>query len=253
MRFASLGSGSSGNATLIQTEQSLIMLDCGFSCKETISRLKRLNVDPEKIEAIIVSHEHNDHFSGVGTFSRKFNVPVWMNYGTFRSKKIGALYRLNLFNSHQSFVINDLQLKPFIVPHDSREAVQFIFSSKNKKLAIVTDLGHVSPYILSLLNNLHALVIEANHDTKMLWAGSYRHSLKQRVSGNYGHLSNQQAAELVNYLDLSSLQYLIAAHLSSENNTPERAAATFTQVLNKLPKQFEVANQSGGFDWKNII
>jgi len=252
LKFASLGSGSSGNATIIQTERSLIMLDCGFSCKAAVSRLERLNVNPEKVDAIVVTHEHNDHLSGVGTFSRKFNVPVWMNYGTYRARDIGNLHSLNLFNSHKSFIINDLKLKPFIVPHDSREAVQFIFSSNNKNLAILTDLGHVSPYIVSLLKNLHALIIESNHDTDMLWSGSYRQSLKQRVSGNYGHLSNQQAAELVNYLDLSSLQHLIAAHLSSENNTPEKAITTFTQVLKKLPKQFEIANQSGGFGWKII-
>jgi phosphoribosyl 1,2-cyclic phosphodiesterase len=252
LRFASLGSGSSGNATLIGTKQSLIMLDCGFSCKETVSRLQRLNVDPKTIDAIVVTHEHNDHLSGVGTFSRKFNVPVWINYGTFRARNIGQLFSLNIFNSHQSFVIKDLQLKPFIVPHDSRESVQFIFSANNKKLAILTDLGHISPYVLSLLKNLHALVIEANHDYDMLWSGSYRHSLKQRVSGKYGHLSNQQAAELVKCLDLNSLQCLIAAHLSSENNTPEKTLATFSQVLNKLPQQFEIANQAGGFGWKHI-
>jgi len=171
------------------------MLDCGFSCKETINRLQRLEVAPEKVDAIVVTHEHNDHFSGVGTFSRKFDVPVWINYGTYRAKNIGKLSQLNLFNSQQDFTIKDLQLKPFIVPHDSREAVQFIFSSNNKKLAILTDLGHVTPHILTLLNNLHALVIEANHDFDMLWSGSYRHSLKQRVSGNYGFLTTKTTVQ----------------------------------------------------------
>jgi phosphoribosyl 1,2-cyclic phosphodiesterase len=228
------------------------MLDCGFSCKETVNRLQRLDIDPTMVDAIVVTHEHNDHLSGVGTFSRKFNVPVWMNYGTFRARNIGVLYELNLFNSQQSFTINDLQLKPFIVPHDSREAVQFVFSHNNKHLGIVTDLGHISPHVLSFLGNLDALVIESNHDIDMLWSGSYRHSLKQRVSGDYGHLSNHQAAELVKRLDIRSLQFLIAAHLSDENNSVERTIATFTQVLNKLPDQFEIADQSGGFTWKII-
>ncbi|MFK5894055.1 MAG: MBL fold metallo-hydrolase [Pseudomonadota bacterium] len=252
MRFSSLGSGSSGNATLIQTDQTLVMLDCGFSCKETVNRLQRLDINPALVDAIVVTHEHNDHLSGVGTFSRKFKVPVWMNSGTFRARDIGALFQLNVFNSHQPFIINELQLQPFIVPHDSREAVQFVFSYKNKNLAVVTDLGHISPHVLSFLVNLDALVIEANHDFDMLWTGSYRRNLKQRVSGDYGHLSNHQAAELVKHIDVSSLQYIIAAHLSDENNSPEKVIATFTQILNKLPEQFEIANQSGGFGWKNI-
>ncbi|MFK5984036.1 MAG: MBL fold metallo-hydrolase [Pseudomonadota bacterium] len=252
MRFASLGSGSSGNATVIQTSQTAVMLDCGFSCKETVNRLQRLNLDPTSIDAIIVTHEHNDHLSGVGTFSRKFKVPVWMNLGTYRARKIGTLTELNLFNSHQEFVINGLKLKPFVVPHDSQEAVQFIFSDQQKKLAIVTDLGHITPHIISVLKDLNAIIIEANHDYDMLWAGSYRHSLKQRVSGNFGHLNNHQAARLIAQLDTQSLQYLIAAHLSGENNTIAKTKAAFTQVLGSLPSHFEVANQSAGFDWKVI-
>jgi phosphoribosyl 1,2-cyclic phosphodiesterase len=252
LRFSSLGSGSSGNACLIQTKQALVMLDCGFSCKETVLRLKRIDVDPKTIDAIVVTHEHNDHFSGVGTFSRKFKVPIWMNYGTYRSKSIGKLEQLTIFDSNQSFYINDLHLQPFPVPHDSREAVQFIFSCNNKKLAIVTDLGHVSVHVKSMLKEINALVIEANHDYDMLWAGGYSQRLKHRVSGNYGHLNNHQAAELVKSLDYNLLQHLIVAHLSSENNTPEKTRATFEQVLNIMPKQFEIANQSKGYSWKDI-
>jgi phosphoribosyl 1,2-cyclic phosphodiesterase len=253
LRFSSLGSGSTGNACLVQTKQALVMLDCGFSCKETVFRLQRMGVDPESVDAIVVTHEHNDHFSGVGTFSRKFKVPIWMNYGTYRSKSIGKLDQLTIFDSNKAFNINDLHLQPFPVPHDSREAVQFIFSYNNKKLAIVTDLGHISAHVKAILTDLNALVIEANHDYDMLWAGAYSQSLKYRVSGNYGHLNNHQAAEFVKSLDYNSLQHLVVAHLSSKNNSPDKTKMTFEHILNKLPKQFEIANQDQGYGWKEIV
>ncbi len=252
MRFASLGSGSSGNATIIQIENTTVLLDCGFSCKETVSRLQRLQIDPNSITAIIVTHEHNDHISGVGAFSRKFNVPVWMNYGTYRSKKIGKLTELNLFNPHQDFYINELQLTPIIVPHDAKEAVQFIFSYQHKKLAIMTDLGSITHHIRRSLTNIDAIIVEANHDYEMLWSGSYQQNLKYRVSGNYGHLNNEQSAQLISQLDTSALQYLIAGHLSGENNSVDKVKNTFLKILGELPKQFETVNQSEGFSWKFI-
>jgi len=253
MRFASLGSGSAGNATLIQSEETTIMLDCGFSCKETVKRLQRLDVSPEDIDAIVVTHEHNDHISGVGVFSRKYKTPVWMNYGTSRQKKLGNLAALNLFNSHQQFQINTIQLQPFPVPHDAREAVQFIFSSRNKRLAVVTDLGHITQHTISQLTNLNAIILESNHDLTLLRNGKYRDSLKRRVAGNYGHLNNYQAAELIKHIDTSSIQHLVAAHLSQENNTPEHAINAFREVLGELPESFYVAEQDDGFDWKKIL
>jgi len=256
VRFASLGSGSSGNATLIQSQDTTIMLDCGFSCKETVKRLERLDINPEQIDAIVVTHEHNDHISGVGVFSRKYKTPVWMNYGTslfLRQKKLGDLAALNLFNSHQNFHIKNLNLQPFPVPHDAREAVQFIFSGNNKRLAIVTDLGHITPHTINQLSALNALILESNHDLTLLRNGTYRDSLKRRVGGNYGHLNNHQAADLLRHIDITSIQHLIAAHLSTENNTPEHAISAFKDVLGTLPEWFHVAQQDSGFSWKEII
>jgi len=229
------------------------MLDCGFSCKETVKRLERLDIKPEDISAIVVTHEHNDHISGVGVFSRKFNVPVWMNYGTYQQKKQGNIKELTIFNSFQSFRVGDITLKPFVVPHDSREAVQFVFEVMGKRLAVLTDLGYVTPYIMQQLEDIDALVIEANHDLNLLQQGSYALSLKQRVSGNYGHLNNEQAAHVVNQLNCSKYQHLIAAHLSQENNSIERTLATFKQLVSSLPEKFEIANQDGGFNWKVLV
>lgn len=252
MRFASIGSGSAGNATLIQTQETTIMLDCGFSCKETLKRLAVLEVEPENIDAIVVTHEHNDHISGVGVFSRRFNTPVWMNYGTAQQKKLGKIAELNIFDSHLSFHIKDLQLDPFPVPHDAREAVQFIFNHNRKRLAVLTDLGHITEHIVQQLTDLDALILESNHDLQLLQNGSYRPSLKRRVAGNYGHLNNHQAAELIQHINTSSLQFLIAAHLSQENNTPQHAIDAFKAVLGELPDWFHVADQEGGFGWKEI-
>jgi len=252
MRFASLGSGSSGNATIIDSGQTTIMLDCGFACKETVRRLSQINIVPEQISAIVVTHEHNDHSSGVGVFSRKYKVPVYMNYGTAQQKDLGALHQCHIFDSFQSFQINDIHLKPLIVPHDSREAVQFVFQHQHKRLAILTDLGHVSGYILESLKKLDALVIESNHCPQMLQQGSYRAALKKRVGGDYGHLNNYQAAELIKQIDLTGCQHVIAAHLSRENNHPEKAISAFQKVLSKLPNGFEVACQDKGYSWKDI-
>ena len=231
------------------------MLDCGFSCKETVKRLERLEINPEQIDAIVVTHEHNDHISGVGVFTRKYKTPVWMNYGTMlrsRQKKLGEITFLNVFNSHQDFHIKGMRLQPFPVPHDAREAVQFVFTSNNKRLAIVTDLGHITQHTIGQLSALDALILEANHDLQLLQNGSYRDSLKRRVGGNYGHLNNHQAADLLKTIDLSSMQHLIAAHLSTENNTPQHAIDAFRNVLGKLPDWFQVAEQETGFGWKKI-
>jgi len=253
MRFASLGSGSSGNCTLIQSGDTILMLDCGFACKETVRRLARLTILPEQISAILVTHEHNDHFSGVGVFSRKFNAPVWMNYGTLQQhKKIGRIDRLKLFNSFTTFNINNFTLYPCVVPHDAREAVQFVFQANNKRLGIFTDLGHITPLIVQHLKNLDALMIEANHDLDMLWQGSYMPVLKKRVASDYGHLNNYQAAQLVKETNTDKCQHLIAGHLSQENNSPEKALQAFIQVLEQLPPAFEIAHQDSGFQWKQI-
>ncbi|MBF0265538.1 MAG: MBL fold metallo-hydrolase [Gammaproteobacteria bacterium] len=256
MHFASIGSGSTGNGTIIKSEQSLILLDCGFTCKETVRRLALLDVSPEDISAILVTHEHNDHISGVGVFSRKYQTPVYMNYGTYCQKDLGKYSQLFLFNSFQSFTINDLHISPLVVPHDAREAVQFIFQLKHKRLAVLTDLGYISPYLYGELTNIHSLLIEANHDKTMLANGSYAPSLKKRVSGKYGHLENTQAVQLIQSIDLNQCQHLVAAHLSQENNSIEKVTKAFAPSLqalsNNIKLEIDLAGQESGFEWKYI-
>lgn len=252
IRFASLGSGSSGNAMLIQSGGTTVMLDCGFSCKETIKRLQLLNVAPQDIDAIVVTHEHHDHLGGVGVFSRRYKTPVWMSYGTARVERVGTLYQTQMINLYQSFDIGELSLEPFPVPHDANEPVQFVFSANNQRLGVFTDAGHVTPHIRSALSELDALVIESNHDLDLLNNGSYSPSLKKRVAGPYGHLNNHQAAELAFDIHHHNLQHLITAHLSEQNNTPQRVEETFLEFFSSQPEGFEISTQAGGFDWRSI-
>ncbi len=252
IRFASLGSGSSGNAMLVQSGETTVMLDCGFSCKETAKRLQLLNVAPETIDAIVVTHEHQDHLGGVGVFSRRYKTPVWMSYGTAQVERIGQLYQQHILNPHQSVLIKDLRLEPFTVPHDANEPVQYVFTAGAKRLGIFTDAGHVTPHIRTMLAELDALVIESNHDLEMLKNGPYSPSLKRRVAGPYGHLNNHQSAELSYSVQHSNLQHLITAHLSRENNTPGHVEKTYLEFFSFLPDSFEISTQDGGFDWRTI-
>lgn len=256
MRFASLGSGSAGNALMVEVNQTRLMLDCGFSVKETLTRLARLKLAPEDISGIIVTHEHDDHAGGVFKFAAKYQTPVWLTYGTL---KMANRYlpeqhglQLNVVDSHCSFNIQDIQINPYPVPHDAREPMQCIFSDGNFQLGVLTDVGHTTPHIESQLSGSHALVLECNHDANMLQTGPYSWPLKRRVGGDLGHLENGAAADLLSRLDNSQLQHIIAAHLSAKNNTPKLAKLALTKVLNCELDWVGVADQQVGFDWRSL-
>lgn len=251
LRFASLGSGSKGNATLVESGDTCVLIDCGFSTREVEKRLPRLGKTPEDIDAILVTHEHGDHVRGVARLSRKYQVPVWMTAGTYTHCKQREDYpHISVFSSHQCFDINGLQVHPFPVPHDAREPVQFVFSSGELRLGILTDTGSITPHIKKMLDGLDALLLEGNHDMDMLMNGSYSPSLKKRVSGRTGHLSNTQAAQLLEGIDCSKLQHIVAAHLSEKNNHPNIVIETFARAINCSQQSIQLADQEGGFDWK---
>lgn len=253
LRFASLGSGSKGNATLVESGNTCVLIDCGFSTREVEKRLPRLDKSPEDIDAILVTHEHGDHVRGVARLSRKYKVPVWMTSGTYAHCKQREDYpHVSIFSSHQGFVINDLEINPFPVPHDAREPVQFVFSNGRLRLGILTDTGSITPHIMTMLDGLDALLLEGNHDLQMLMNGSYSVSLKRRVSGRTGHLSNDQAAELLQGIDCSKLQYIVAAHLSDKNNHPDIVIDTFAAAINCARQRIELADQEDGFYWKDL-
>ncbi|MDN5753099.1 MAG: MBL fold metallo-hydrolase [Nitrosospira sp.] len=255
MRFACLGSGSQGNGLVVEVADTRLLLDCGFTLKETIARLSRLGLDPGMIDGIVVTHEHDDHIGGVARFARKFDIPVWLTHGTMREvkKTFAFLPPINIIDSHQRFSIGDIEIEPYPVPHDAREPVQFVFGDGVFRLGVLTDTGCSTPHIEAVLSHCHALVLECNHDAQMLANSDYPRSLKQRVGGRFGHLENGASARLLSSLDCSRLQHVIAAHLSQKNNTPLLAQTMLSSALNCEPDWIGVAGQGDGFGWRQLI
>jgi phosphoribosyl 1,2-cyclic phosphodiesterase len=252
MRFASLGSGSRGNATLVEANGTRLLVDCGFSVSETKARLARLSVEAESITAILVTHEHTDHASGVARVAARFGIPVWCTTGTLNACARYGLEKATLFNPHDVFAIGAIEVTPVAVPHDAREPAQFIFSDGQRRFGMLTDTGHITPHIERAFDGCDALILECNHDAGLLMDGPYPPSLKARVGGPLGHLSNAQAAALLAALDLSRLQHLVAAHLSDKNNTPARARAALADAADCEPDWIAVADQLDGLDWRSI-
>ncbi|HET7650803.1 MAG TPA: MBL fold metallo-hydrolase [Gammaproteobacteria bacterium] len=252
MRFASLGSGSRGNATLVEADGTCLLVDCGFSVSETRARLARLSVEADSIAAILVTHEHTDHASGVARVAARFGIPVWCTAGTLNASTRYGLESATLFNPHDVFSIGAIEVTPVAVPHDAREPAQFIFSDGQRRFGMLTDTGHITPHIERVFDGCDALLIECNHDAGLLMDGPYPPSLKARVGGPLGHLSNAQAAALLATLDLGRLQHLVAAHLSDKNNTPALAQAALAEAADCEPDWIAVADQLDGLDWRSI-
>ena len=251
LRFASLGSGSKGNATLIESGNGLILVDCGFTIKETCKRLDLLGHQPENLDAILVTHEHGDHISGVGPLARKFNIPVYLTHGTAQHKTVAKLPARFLINTHQTFTIADIEVTPVVVPHDAREPCQFVFRHQQKTLGVLTDLGSITPFIVEQYQHCDSLMLECNHDTRMLAMGPYPPSLKVRVGGQWGHLNNQQAAGLLQEVTTEALQHLVISHISEQNNTEVLARDALLQVFEDEARML-LAKQDQGFDWLAI-
>ncbi len=255
MKFASLGSGSEGNALLVAAGQTLVMMDCGFGLRDTLSRLARLGVSAEQLSGIVVTHEHGDHIGGVARLAGRFNLPVWLTHGTLHSQResFAGVACLHEIDSHQTFAIGGIEITPYPVPHDATEPVQFVFNDGARRLGVLTDTGCSTAYIEQVLNGCHALVLECNHDSGMLMGGDYPYSLKQRVGGRFGHLNNQDAAAILSRLDVSRLQHLVAAHLSRKNNTVALAVQALSGALDCGADWVGVATQEEGFAWREII
>jgi len=252
IRFASLGSGSEGNALVVESGQSRLLLDCGFSVAETVRRLERLGVAPESLDAILVTHEHDDHVGGVARFSRRFGTPVYLSYGTYAAATRDNFVEVVVIDSHTPFTVGDLEVLPYPVPHDAREPTQFVFGDGAVRLGVLTDAGASTPHIESMLSGLDALVLECNHDLELLRNSAYPERLKERISGRLGHLDNAQAAQILSSIDRSGLQHVVAAHLSQKNNRPELAIDALAGALGCDRNWIAVATQAHGFDWRCI-
>jgi phosphoribosyl 1,2-cyclic phosphodiesterase len=252
MRFASLGSGSKGNALVVESGRTRVLIDCGFGPRELAARLARLGLTPEDLDAILVTHEHGDHAGGVARAAQRFSLDVRMSHGTCVAAGLAGQIEVSLFDSHAAFVIGDLQIEPFPVPHDAREPTQFVVGDGRRRLGVLTDAGCVTPHMVGMLDGCDGLVLECNHDAEMLRNGRYPWSLKQRVGGRLGHLDNMSAAALLGQIDRRRLQHVVAAHLSEQNNTPALARAALAGVLVCQPQEVAVADQLQGFDWRQL-
>ncbi len=254
MRFASLGSGSRGNSLIVDTGDTKLLLDGGFSMRTILGRLARLSIAPEDIAGILVTHEHSDHMAGVYRFACRHEIPVYLTHGTHAAIPLaGNLTPVcTLIDSHAGFCIGNVEVTPFPVPHDAREPVQYVFSNGAHRLGVLTDCGVATQHIVSVLSGCQALVLECNHDTKLLADSAYPAMLKRRISGDWGHLSNKQCAELLRQLDTKALQHVVAAHLSEQNNSPTLAAKALAEALNCEEKWIGVASQDEGFGWRGL-
>jgi len=264
MRFASLGSGSDGNALLIESREGTrvtrVLIDCGFSLREVRRRLLAAGIEPEQLDAILVTHEHGDHVGGVFRLSRTHRIPAWLTHGTLAASVsdralTDAADELSLCRTvtpDQAFEVGGLQIMPVSVPHDAREPVQYVIDDGRVKLGVLTDLGHGSAHVRRAYSGMDALVLECNHDSALLAAGSYPEVLKRRIAGPWGHLANDAAADLLASLDNRRLRVVVAAHLSEQNNSPELAQQALAGALQTDPESVRVADQETGFHWTEI-
>jgi phosphoribosyl 1,2-cyclic phosphodiesterase len=252
MRFTSLGSGSSGNGLVVESGRTRVLMDCGFGIADTKARLERVGLKPSDLAAILVTHEHDDHMGGVARFAMRFAIPVYLTRGTAQwlPEDFPAVL-VRYIDSHTPFAVDAILVDPIPVPHDAREPVQYAFSDGAVRLGVVTDLGTVTQHVVEKLSGCEALVIECNHDLDMLMTGSYPDSLKRRVAGRFGHLSNADAGRLVALLDRSRLRHLIAAHLSQQNNTPSLAVEALALAAGCERDWVGVARQDEGFAWRD--
>jgi phosphoribosyl 1,2-cyclic phosphodiesterase len=252
LRFASLGSGSRGNAALVASADFLVLIDCGFSLAETQRRLERFDIAPEQVDAILVTHEHGDHIAGVGKFARRHGTSVWMTRGTHRVWKDSNVPELHFINPLQGFSLGDMNIQPYPVPHDAREPCQFVVSSGGRRLGILSDTGRITPHICEQLQGCDGLLLECNHDPQMLADGPYAEHLKQRVGGPLGHLSNAQSADLLSRLDLTAVQQIAITHISETNNTPELVRAAIAPVVKDALERITLADQDHGLAWTEL-
>jgi len=249
LRFAFLGSGSRGNALLVEAGSARILVDCGFSAREIGRRMAVLDRDPAQLDAVLLTHEHADHASGAGRLARKYQLPVFATHGTRAAVDDEDGVEWQLISAHRSFSFGPLTIQPVAVPHDAREPVQFVFEQGHGRLGLLTDLGHVTPHVLRSYAGCQMLVLEANHDPAMLAAGPYPPSLKQRVGGPFGHLSNGQSAAFLQAGDTEGLECLVAAHISEKNNAFDLARQTLADSLGWAQDHIEVAEQERPSDW----
>ena len=257
LRFRSLGSGSTGNAALVEATSggrtSRLLVDCGFGLRQLDLRLARAGLAATDIDAIFVTHEHGDHIGCAHSLSRRNRIPVWMSEGTWLATG-GRDFegRLNLARDDAEFAVGDIAVQPFTVPHDAREPLQLRCSDGARTLGVLTDLGHATAHVLSRLSGVHALLLEFNHDSELLANSAYPAFLKLRVGGKHGHLSNEAAADIARAVRHEGLRHVVAAHLSEQNNRPDIVRRLMAEALGGHEAEMLTASASEGSPWLDV-
>lgn len=249
MIFCNLGSGSKGNSTYVQDDGPALLVDQGFSLKNLLFRMTEANLDPQTVAAILLTHEHSDHLAGVGTFARRYRVPVYTTEKTLSKipERIQKNLNFRTFQSGDELDIAGMRIKTFHIPHDAVDPIGLVIAGKSHRLGIVTDIGAEVQYLRAYLQDLDLLFLESNHDIEMLDNGPYPLWLRTRIKSRVGHLSNEQAAGLFRQLSLNGrLKHLVLAHLSEQNNTPDLVRKTFQLITDSATgvPQLHIASQS---------
>jgi len=245
LRICVLGSGSSGNSIFIGGESGGILLDAGFSAKETLARLSSAGIRPDNIKAILISHEHNDHVKGAGVVARNLKIPIFMNRETHMKAMagLGKVPAVEYFHTGTTFDAHGIEVTPFTIPHDARDTCAFIFKINCLTAAVATDAGYVTTLMEEKISGADYMVLEANHDPEMLKAGPYPWEVKQRIASKEGHLSNDQCLGLVKSVIHANLQGITFAHVSQTNNNPFLVRQMAEEGLSEKKIPFSVAEQ----------
>ncbi|HQR75358.1 MAG TPA: MBL fold metallo-hydrolase [Burkholderiaceae bacterium] len=257
LRVCSLGSGSSGNGLVVEAREGVsmtrILIDDGFNLRQLERRLQRAGLAPDSLDAVFVTHEHSDHVGGVAALARRYSIDIYCTEGTAAA---GGLVEQRIpWRSIQAgdvLEVGLLGISPFAVPHDAQEPVQYVFTDGSRRAGLLTDVGECSDSIIDALSGLHALILECNHDADLLRNGSYPAFLKQRIAGPHGHLSNAQAAGILDRARSATLAWVAAAHLSRSNNRPELAQQALAQVLGCVAREISVLDQEEGLPWREV-
>jgi phosphoribosyl 1,2-cyclic phosphodiesterase len=235
IELCALASGSNGNCYYIGNESDAVLVDAGISCKQILIRIKDAGLDASKIRGIFVSHEHSDHVRGVRVLSNKLRVPAWFSQGTFDSIiQSEQPNQFVIFKPGEVVSVSSFLIHPFLKNHDAAEPCSFRIEHDDWHIGVFTDIGEACTILKHHLRKCHAMFLETNYDEKMLWQGFYPYHLKQRVSSAQGHLSNDQAFELVRDHAGPELVHVFLSHLSGENNRPELAAARFQSLFDRF-------------------
>ncbi len=257
IRFRSIGSGSGGNATVVEASSGItttrLLVDAGFSLKELDARLARAGLAASDLDAVFVTHEHGDHIGCALALAEREQLPLWMSRGTWRATGgFGAPATLRFARDAEAIAIGDIEVHPFTVAHDAAEPLQLRCSDGGTRLVVLTDLGSITAHMLESIAGCDAIVLECNHDAAMLAGSRYPPSLKARIGGRFGHLSNATAAEILARCASDRLQHVVAAHLSRENNRPDLARAALAACFGGAGEAIVIADPVAGFDWLQL-